>query len=544
MTDDGLKLLQTLIRQALKSNRFPKEADLKAECGDRPWLVDDLISEALVVSLNSFLVPTHDGLKKDGSPASLEAIKDAARMWPVLAELHRSQGPVHQSPKAVSDRLGIAAERVFSLWSVIAASCPRSFASSSGNRVYPVTTVTTSDAVLGRNPFESPQPSADSTGTAGAPPLVVMDRFMGLQGVSWRPSGVSLLTGYNGSGKTSVLKGLRFLRDAFQRNLGHAVQAFHGPEGLRNLSSTGAEPVVLGLTVGSGSWKLQIPFKNGTYDERAEELVTIDDQVYARRGMYQDWWYLEREKVEGVPGRTCFRAAWDRSFKPELKALVLVLESYASYGSWRLEELRHGGEGGGNDAVLDEDGRNLAFVLRNWKAAPRRFNDRFEWVIAQMRKSFPGLVEDIEFDPPASGIVQASIFEFGLRQGIPFSRVADGVLVGLLHLTAIAGAPAGSLVAIDEMENQLHPHAIRALIKAMRERAEENHLTVLLTTHSPIVMNEFRTEIDRFFVMERGHDELPVRLDHVHDSDWLAHFSLGDLYDREEFGAPVPDSQP
>ena len=31
---------------------------------------------------------------------------------------------------------------------------------------------------------------------------------------------------------------------------------------------------------------------------------------------------------------------------------------------------------------------------------------------------------------------------------------------------------------------------------------------------------------------------LPVALDSLHDPDWLAHFSLGNLYDREEFGSP------
>jgi predicted ATPase len=117
---------------------------------------------------------------------------------------------------------------------------------------------------------------------------------------------------------------------------------------------------------------------------------------------------------------------------------------------------------------------------------------------------------------------------------------SDGMLVGLLHLTAVAGASEGSVIAIDEMENQLHPHAIRSILRAMRQRAEEYNLTILLTTHSPVLMNEFKDTPEQLFVTEPGHDKFPVPLDELHAPEWLAHFSLGDLYDRLEFGAPAP----
>ncbi len=118
------------------------------------------------------------------------------------------------------------------------------------------------------------------------------------------------------------------------------------------------------------------------------------------------------------------------------------------------------------------------------------------------------------------------------------SRAADGFLVGLLHLTAVAGAAEGAIVAIDEMENQLHPHAIRSILEAMREVSAEKNLTVLLTTHSPVLMNAFKDEPHRFFVTQISEKPQPTALDKLQDPEWLAHFSLGDLYDRLEIGAP------
>jgi ABC-type uncharacterized transport system ATPase subunit len=72
----------------------------------------------------------------------------------------------------------------------------------------------------------------------------------------------------------------------------------------------------------------------------------------------------------------------------------------------------------------------------------------------------------------------------------------------------------------------------------MWELCEERRLTILLTTHSPVLMNAFRDHPEQLYVMEDGAEVLPVPLDKLRDPDWLAHFELGDLYERGEFGAP------
>jgi predicted ATPase len=108
----------------------------------------------------------------------------------------------------------------------------------------------------------------------------------------------------------------------------------------------------------------------------------------------------------------------------------------------------------------------------------------------------------------------------------------------MLHLAAIASAPDGSIVAIDEFENGLHPHAIRALLGAIRERAGARGLTVVLATHSPTLLNCFDAEPERVFVIERSPESQPRALTEVKKREWLAHFALGDLYSGERIGGP------
>jgi predicted ATPase len=94
----------------------------------------------------------------------------------------------------------------------------------------------------------------------------------------------------------------------------------------------------------------------------------------------------------------------------------------------------------------------------------------------------------------------------------------------MMLLTGVIGAKDGSVVMIDEIEDSLHPAAIRAVLDLIRRRAAEHDLTVLMTTHSPVVIDLFDDTPEQVYVMEEGRAELPVAVTSLHDRDWLAHF--------------------
>lgn len=61
--------------------------------------------------------------------------------------------------------------------------------------------------------------------------------------------------------------------------------------------------------------------------------------------------------------------------------------------------------------------------------------------------------------------------------------------------------PAYSLVLIDEIESSLHPRAQRRLIRDLAEKCRETQLQVVLTTHSPYVLEELPLEA-RAYIMQ------------------------------------------
>lgn len=349
-----------------------------------------------------------------------------------------------------------------------------------------------------------------------------------------------LLSGPNGSGKSSLLEVLQFVRSSALRGVREAVRFTGGGALLRRLGAEPKSPVHLELSIGDLRWVIQIPVEGGSIHPNHEESIEHGGKILARRAMYSGDVFLGDEQRD-ADERSALQMLWDVHRPPEILPLIELVRGIRVYSSYCLDRIREP-QLYTDDVDLHSTGKNAWSVLSNWRAAPRKYDERFRWVVEALRRAFPDLVQDLEFDIEGQ-TVGGRFYSPSARSAedsLPLSVAADGLLVGILHLTAIAGAREGSIVAIDEMENQLHPHAIRSILDSMRSMADARDLTILLTTHSPVVMNTFKGREHQFYVLEAGHEVLPISLDKALDPDWLAHFSsLGDLYDREDFAAPA-----
>ncbi|MCB9703591.1 MAG: ATP-binding protein [Myxococcales bacterium] len=173
--------------------------------------------------------------------------------------------------------------------------------------------------------------------------------------------------------------------------------------------------------------------------------------------------------------------------------------------------------------------------MSNWKASPIRYQGQYDWVIRHAKRAFPDIMGTIEFDRGLAYLFRPN--DSDPANGLSPDLAADGLLTGLLHLTAVAGARDGSIIAFDEFENQLHPYAIRGLLQAIREEAERRDLTIIMTTHSPVVMNEFRREPEKLHVLT-GDERQPYSLIELLGADALLQARLGELYEQLDFAAP------
>lgn len=91
-----------------------------------------------------------------------------------------------------------------------------------------------------------------------------------------------------------------------------------------------------------------------------------------------------------------------------------------------------------------------------------------------------------------------------------------------------------SLILIDNIEHGLDPSNIRKVIKELKNLAYDKDCVIIGITYSPVVLNEFKDKEYSIFVFPDSPEKGITPLDEFKNPNWMAHFHLGDLYDREE----------
>jgi len=366
--------------------------------------------------------------------------------------------------------------------------------------------------------------------------------YRGLRRVEWSPSGVCALVGPNGSGKTTLIDVLQLLKESTTYGFSKALEDHGGAYGLRHFEAPRGEPVSFMLRVESACWEFQPGVSLGAGGAHLPfwEKLSDGEHTLFERGGPAD---AEREHPRASPlrdGVLGFSAAMPepQEYSEPVWHLLEAILHYRHYHHYDLARLRREGSRLAGDTFLVEDGRNVFSVLMNWH---NQRSDRHRWnfVTDTLRTCFPNLFADFSF-PIAANIVSCEVhMPRNDRDPLTPALLPDGFLVALLHLCAVASSDPKQVVAIDEPENALHPYTTRRLMDAFREWSDEHSVTVLLATHSPVILDTFKELPEKVFVMEPGREVLPIPLDQLKKRSWLAHFSLGDLYEHLEYGAPA-----
>lgn len=358
-----------------------------------------------------------------------------------------------------------------------------------------------------------------------------------LRQVDWTPAPVSLLIGANGAGKSTTLLVLRLLQLTFDRGLSDATRIALG--GSHNLASWGKrddEKVEVGLQVGAYRWQIALNPREASVDPIAEERLFDGQRIVFERDSFGALRYGDQVLVV-EPGPIGLRALVDRgTVDVAVRSVATLLQRIGVYQDPDLALLRKEGADVTDNVGIRTRGENSLSVLHRWQQSESD-EHRYAFVIGGMKAAFPASFSELEFQI-AGKTLTARTLRPGSERVSWLADEANGVLQLLVLLCEVASAQEGGVVAIDEPENGLHPYALRVFLRKTEQWATQHHVTVVLATHSTVLLDQFSSKPEAVFVMSTDPSEVekPISLSKMCNPDWLAGFKLGDLYEQGELG--------
>jgi predicted ATPase len=136
--------------------------------------------------------------------------------------------------------------------------------------------------------------------------------------------------------------------------------------------------------------------------------------------------------------------------------------------------------------ALTSDGANLPAVIR-WMTSDKEREANWAAILATLRDIAP-YVFDVQHDILKSGREYIEFMETKTGRPVESWDASDGTLRSLAILVAVETHPAHQTLVIEEPEKGLHPWGIRYLMDHIRDAIERRGVQVLLTTHSPQVL--------------------------------------------------------
>lgn len=327
-------------------------------------------------------------------------------------------------------------------------------------------------------------------------------------------SPVTVFVGANNVGKTNVLRALEFMANTVSLGFDEALRVAGGPE---SISAPGLE-ARLHIEVSGSIEGDEFVYSVGRDGEESLQINGASGRTMIRnRRRYN---VLGSTTIDGDVGNGL--AHFSRSPGGPLHIYNFIKNMRpVDFSPERLREASLPTP----SVSLGREGQNLAAVLDRLAGERptlrRRVDDEVHKAIAN--------VESVITIPTNDGkkIV-------GVAEGDVVFRadaVSDGILL-FIALSTVAQMSGGStLVAIEELERGIHPRRIRETLDQIL-RVSRTGTQFLLTTHSPILLSEFRDTPEAVVILERDAQKGTTarRLSELPEVANATDVSLGDLW--------------
>ena len=389
-----------------------------------------------------------------------------------------------------------------------------------------------------------------------------VEGFRSLRSQSWTPDDLNVLIGPNASGKSNVLRVLEMLSVASRGGLGKLIQQEGGMEPLLwdgevdqvklRVKTTPAE-ANRDIARDSLTYELTLSRLGRTSDYRIDYEVLGNYYRVEQGSSQQPFKLIERAASRGVlfdEGEHSLVAP-EASIPDDETLLSLVsgpftqnrhLTTYQKeLSTWKIyqgfqthrEAPIRSPQVTRAESQVSSDGQNLVSVLHSLYTSSRDFKNEIN---TAMKAAFGDDFEELVFPPAADQRIQLRVRWKSLKREQSAADLSDGTLRFLFLLAVLANPSPPPLIAIDEPEMGLHPSMLPIVAEYARDAS--NRSQIILTTHSPELLDSFGDKPPTTTVVERHEGETKLRVISGDELGyWLKQYTLGDLFRSKELEA-------
>jgi predicted ATPase len=321
---------------------------------------------------------------------------------------------------------------------------------------------------------------------------------------------LTVLVGPNNAGKSAFMSVGAFISNVANFGAKDALTSEGGVDNLVHRPAHGGDGCMIKWAGEAGSY-------SETLETRAGELVSVAEELTLATGEMP---WRTTDKGKEIPGRVIppgapFEGLVEVMRQPKLARFRIVLAPLEQSRRVKLSvtALRQDAPPM-PQAPLESDGSGLAQAVARWRSSQPIKAQRLDEFVTKCVPDVVAVLSDDAPDeaskPPLPGTKRIVIEQ---RDGQRFDakRISDGILcIIAMGMHAIDAGP-GSVLFIEEPEQSIHPTLLHSVVDLLRSVVSEQKCQVVLATHSPRLLSEFRETPEHIVVFRRWKTGTQVR---------------------------------
>ncbi len=304
---------------------------------------------------------------------------------------------------------------------------------------------------------------------------IIIDNFKSIKSADVRLNKMNLLIGPNNSGKSNFLKSIIHLKSSIHEDTGIGRVSFHVYSDNQDDNST--------------EYEIYFDNKYAVSSKRSELSIDeiFENNLSSDKYFLNESLYKLEDSLRGI-----------KIYKPDLGKLHLPYTIFQN-----------------DDRVL-EDASNIASFLQTCLNKHRKY---FNKITDELKKVLPIfeeiIIENVEPTQESQPVqtkknrplsTESHQIKIGFRDFaeriIWAEDLSEGALYFLALLCIIHQPEPPKLLMLEEPERSIHPRRIKEVIDLIRKLSDEKDIQVIMTSHSPLVVDLFEDEPECIHVFE------------------------------------------